>query len=224
MNLILCHPQDKDAIWLYLELKKVNAKVHLLSPEQLLMAENWTQFLETDEDSFYIKTKSGIEIDSKEKHFVLNRTQMVHSPIWSHADADEKNYAFSELNAMFMSWIFQLQKHGVVWNPTIGYSLSGAPWSEIQWIQAAHQVGFEKARPRSSEPFDSYLVVSKKVICDISNKKNITMILELARKSNTPLLEVYVSKDGSGFLGANSFPNLQRYGKKIVSLINHEMA
>lgn len=225
MNIILCHPQDKDAIWLYMELKKMKLPIELISPEQLLMADEWTQNITTESDDFYIKLKNGITIKSSDSHFLFNRTQFAMSPIWNKADKNEKNYVQAEMNALLISWLYQMQQKNTIYNPSVGYSLSGVYWTDQEWESAAYKSGFENVKIDSSYkiPYDSLLVVGNKVISNIIGKKEVKNAISLSKIANTPILEIRISKNAKQFIGANSFPSLQQYGNKLIALIQNEM-
>lgn len=225
MNIILCHPQDRDAIWLHTELKQKQVPVHLLAPEELLMAEEWTQYIDTDSDSYRIKTQSGITIDNSERHFLFNRTQLAQSPIWNKAQETEKNYVQAELNAALMSLLYSMQRKSTVLNPAVGYSLSGVYWSKDQWTKAAYEAGFEDVAIREETiiPYHSILVVDDTVIPESTDEEVIEQALSLSRIAQTPLLEINLGKDGKQLLGANSFPSLKKYGNVLIDLIQQKM-
>ncbi len=225
MNIILCHPQDRDAIWLHMELKQKQVPVHLLAPEQLLMADEWTQYIDTDSDSYRVKTKSGITLDNTERHFLFNRIQLAQSPIWNKAEETEKNYVQAELNAALMSLLYSMQRKSTILNPVVGYSLSGVYWSKDQWTKAAYEAGFEDVAitEESAIPYHSILVVDDKVIPNNTDEEVIEQALSLSKLAQTPLLEITFSRDGKQLTGANSFPALKKYGKELVDIIQQKM-
>jgi len=223
MNVILCHPEDQDAIWLYLALKKQNVRVELISPEELLMAEVWKQTINEDENNFYIKTKKGVEISNKSLTFLFNRVQMPKAPIWDKAAKVEKEYIYAEMNALLMSWLYQVQQICPVYNPTNGYSLSGVFWSKEQWSKAAFKAGFQNVVNTTNEIGNTkkVLVVGKKIIANCYNNKLIDSCIKLSQAAQTPLLEVIVDENEYSFFGANAFPSISQYGDKLVALIKY---
>ncbi|SFD05223.1 hypothetical protein [Algibacter pectinivorans] len=222
MNVILSHPQDSDAIWLYLELKKSHVDIELVSPEELLMAEEWTQHINNDEDLFYIKTKKGLEITNSNLNFLFNRTQMAIAPIWDKAKEPERQYVQSEMNALMMSWLAQVSKKGRIYNPGKGYSLSGVFWSKQQWANAAFKAGFNSASSEATALIEPVLVVGTKVITNYRNKTLIEHCIKLSMLAQTPLLEIYINKqDETQFLSANTYPELSKYGAKLIAILKH---
>ncbi|CAL2105028.1 conserved hypothetical protein [Tenacibaculum sp. 190524A02b] len=223
MNVILSHPQDHDAIWLYLALQKQNIPIELISPEELLMAKEWKQIINEDENSFYIKTKKGVEISNKNLNFLFNRTQIPKSPIWEKAAEAEKQYVHAEMNALLMSWLYQVQESCPIYNPSIGYSLSGVFWSPEQWAKAAYVAGFKNVNSNNTHtPIGkNILVIGKKVITNCINKQLVNNCIELSNLAQTPLLEITVSNDEKNFIKANTFPSLINYGDKLVAIIKH---
>ncbi|MDC1162162.1 hypothetical protein OAT18_01840 [Tenacibaculum sp.] len=224
MNIIVSHPQDQEAIWLYLALKNNDIPIEIISPEELLMAEEWTQSINNEEDNFYIKTKKGVEISGNNLNFVFNRIQIASSPIWEKAEETEKQYVHAEMNALMMSWLHLLQQKCNIYNPSVGYSLSGVFWSHEQWEKAAYVAGFESVLAvKDQQYFESkkILVFGKKVIASCHNKNLIESCLELSRYAQTPFLEISVSEDETMFIRANTQPSLREYGSKLIAIIKH---
>lgn len=223
MNLILCHPQDQEAIWLYLALKKANTSVELVSPEELLMANEWKQVINDYENSFYIRTKKGLEISDRNLKFLFNRTQMPNSPIWEKAAKEEKEYVHAEMNALLMSWLNQVQENCPIYNPSIGYSLSGVFWSQDQWINAAYKAGFKNIEyQKFHNPNNkNILVVGSKIISNCYNRELAKKCIELSKLAQTPLLEVFISEDEKRFISSSTYPSLSKYGEKLVAIIKY---
>lgn len=224
MNLILCHTDDREAIWLYTQLKKRDVEIELLSPEQLMMSEEWTQYVETESDSYTIKTKTGISIHSNEKHFLFNRTRQANAPIWHKSSETEKTYAASEMNAMVMGWLYQVQLKNILYNPPMGYSLSGAYWSKPQWTKAALSAGFEVVDSNHPEPQDKLiLVVDNEVVGSKVAKKTEKRAVALSSISNTPFLQIRLRAEDENFKDADSFPTLRTFGSPLVDLLKNKI-
>lgn len=222
MNVILSHPQDKDAIWLYLALKKSNVPIEIVSPEELLMAKEWSQNINNEEDSFAIKTKKGLEITSDNLKFLFNRTQMANALLWSKSETLEKQYVDAEMNALMLSWLYQVEQKSNIYNPTVGYSLSGVYWSSEQWENAAYKSGFTNSSKNNNDTVCKHiLVVGDAVITNSNNKELINYCLKLSNLAKTPLLEITVSMDEKKFISANPYPSLSKYGNKLITIFKN---
>jgi hypothetical protein len=224
MNIILCHPFDQDAIWLYLELKKGGTPVELLAPEQILTSREWTQSLDNGSGGFALAVRDGLTIKSGEIDFFFNRTQLVDAPIWRHAAEREREYVRSEMTAMLMSWLYQVQRECLMINPPVGHSLCGAAWSRAQWMKAAFDAGFTDAADGSATGDDKVLVVGGKVLSGLKSRKLAQRCVDLARIAQSPLLEIAVRDSGSTFTGANPLPAFRGHGKKFLVLIQHQLS
>lgn len=221
MNIILCHPQDNEAIWLYTELKKNGMFIELLSPEQLLLSD-WTQEISTDSESFEIETKSGLTLFPGNINLLINRTTSVNPIAWKNSDPKEKNYVQAELNAMLMAWLFQVNQKTRVLNPTVGYSLSGVTWKPNEWIKAGFQAGFDASNYGNALKHGvSSLLVNGEIITSLSTKTELLNKGQvLASISQTPLLEIVTDSTGTQLLFASTFPAFTSYGPAIVQLLS----
>jgi hypothetical protein len=225
MNLILCHSSDRDAIWLHLNLRTLGIESHLIAPEQVLMAREWTQSLDDMEDDFLVETQGGLTLRSREIAFVFNRVQMIDAPIWRRTDDSEREYVRSEMTALFMSWLYQLQQQCVMINPPIGNSLSGVFWSEAQWTKAAFDAGFagvELGGPQTGER-EKVLVVGDQVISRHKDRKLAQRCIALSRLAQSPLLEIDIKDRGLIFGGGTTSPPLQVYGHDLLVLLCHQL-
>ena len=222
MNLILCHPTDVSAIWLYKQLNKIGIDTTLLSVEELLMAKNWTQHITTTSDSFSITTKSGITLTDTNLNFVLNRVQMASSPIWEKAMPLEKQYVQTEMSAMMMSWLFNLQQKTKVFNSPNGYSLYGPTFCENEWKKKAIDASMEISADNDASAKHTILVVGEKTIQNQKDKELATKAIALSKKVNAPILELYLNEKNE-FVCANSFPLFESYGINFVKLLAHHI-
>jgi hypothetical protein len=127
------------------------------------------------------------------------------------------------MNALLMSWLFQVQQICPVYNPTVGYSLSGVFWSREKWTKAAYKAGFKNVVNSPSETglTKNLLVIGKKIITNCYNNALTDSCIKLSQEAQTPLLEIIVDEDESAFFGVNTFPSLSQYGDKLVAIIKH---
>lgn len=223
MNIILCHAQDRDAIWLYLELKKRKVAIELIAPEQLLMADKWEQSIETTSDHLTIQLKNGMTITGTEVHFIINRTQSAQSPVWSKALKVDREYVQAEMNAMLMSGLEQLSKNARMFNPTVGYSLSGVYWSTVEWCSAAQRVGMSVHNGINGtlEQTKTVLIMGDKFLAPELSAESMEKCWWLAEVAQTPLLEITLSQKTEHFISANCFPSFRKYGEPLVELIKN---
>jgi len=227
MNIIFCHPFDKDAIWLYLELKKSKIAVELLTPEQVLMSRHWTQALDNSSEDFSLSLHNGLTLKGGQINFFFNRTQIVDAPIWRQAAEREREYVRSEMTALLMSWLYQVQQQCLMINPPVGHSLCGAAWSNAQWTKAAFDAGFTEASAADhsqSMDTDKVLVVGGKAITKLRSRKLVQRCIDLARIAKSPLLEISVENNGNTFIGATALPTFRNHGRKFLALIYHQLS
>lgn len=224
MNVIFCHSYDQDAIWLYLELKKQGEPVHLLAPEQVLMAREWTQHLSDGDDGFVVTIHNGITIRSGEVDFFFNRAQYADAPVWQRAPIVEREYVRAEMTAMLMSWLHQIQQECLMINPPFGQSFCGAGWNDTQWAKAAFEAGFQNIM--SENPYnesEKILVVGSEVISGAKSRAVTTHCTRLAEIAQSPLIEVIVRDNGNTFVSATTKPAFRTYGNKFLSLLQKHL-
>jgi len=225
MNIVLCHPFDQDAIWLCLELRKAGAEIELLAPEQVLMAREWTQELDSDSDEFVLSIPDGLSIRSGDIEFLFNRTQFVDAPVWRHADEREREYVRSEMTAMMISWLYQVQQRCLMLNPPVGYSLCGAAWTDAQWTMTAFDAGFKEVvitKDRTATD-DKVLVFNDEILSGLEDKELKWRCLNLASSAQSPLLEITVRNEGNMFTGATPFPALRAYGQPFLDMVQRRL-
>lgn len=227
MNLILCHSCDKDAIWLYLELKKLDAEVFMLAAEQVFMAAEWTQVLTSDSDDYVLDVNGFPAFRSGDISFLLNRTQLVEPPLWKLASEKDRNYVRSELTALLTSWLWQVKQQALVLNPFVGYNLCGVSWSNEQWTSAAYEAGFKNVASAREQQYGKppamCLVIEDTCLglpIDYETEKR---CFRLAKLAQSPLLEIYLQGDEQNFSWATPFPALRKYGYELVSTIHNLM-
>ena len=218
MYLIFCHPFDRDAIWLYLELKKRSETVQLLAVDQVLMAREWTQSMENGNEFFVVTTKDGTTIKSGELELFFNRVQFVDAPLWRRAPESEREYVRSEMTAMLMSWLHQVQQQCMMINPPFGQSLCGPPWYDAQWAKAAFEAGFQNVSfDKKLNNCEKMLVVGTEVISALNSETVAERCIRLARASRSQLCEVFMRDSGNTFVSATATPAFRAYGKVFLA-------
>jgi hypothetical protein len=220
MNLLLCHIFDEDSIWLYLELRKLNVDIIMLAPEQIFMAQEWTQMIETGFDDFTLTVKDGPTFRYGDISFIFNRIQFVDPPLWKLSSKKDRDYVRSELTAFLMSWLFQIGRQSLVVNPPVEHSLCGVSWPPELWAKAAYDSGFLDVEMNSSSALHNTILVAKGMCMGgVLNRELEEKCLELSRVSQSPLLEIYLGKDNDTFIGATAVPLFRNYGKPFVDRI-----
>ena len=226
MNIIFCHPHDQDALWLYLELRRSGRPVTLLTPEQVLQSREWSQSLGDGEDGSIVVTNSGDTVRSSDVGYFVNRAQYVDAPLWRRAAEGEREYVRSEMSALMMSWLFELQQHCLMINAPVGPSLCGPSWNRAQWQHAALAAGFADARSsdEGEEGDERTLVVGSKVIASPPRRGLAARCIELARAAGSPWLEVRSRRNGREFVTADPVPSFRHHGRKFLALFDHQVS
>jgi hypothetical protein len=223
VHVVLCHPQDRDAIWLYLALKKTNPELVLVSPEELLLARSWTQRIESVHDDFDVTLSNGLRLASGQLGFLLNRMQAAEPVHWQKAGESDRQYVRSEVTAMLLAWLLQVEEHCLVMNPPVGFSLSGARWSTAEWTHAALDSGFGADPGARHGDAARTLVVGSECLIAGGGAALERRCLALSRRAGSPLLEIQHSLDGRTFHAATAHPELARYGAPLIALLGRKL-
>jgi hypothetical protein len=139
MYLVICNSYDKAALWAYEGLKARGlSPIELINASSLVCSLYLEHRITNDQVYSKIRLLDGREINSELTLGVLNRVQSI--PI-SHFKASKTDnlYAFQELSALLISWLYSLP-HPVL-NPATPQGFSGLLRHVSSWILMANSAG-----------------------------------------------------------------------------------
>lgn len=148
MFLVLCSAVDQSAAWAYEHLRRCGiAPIHLVTTESLAYA-RWDHRVGAAGNTITITLPDGRVVNSREIQGVLNRVTTIGADQANRATQGDRDYALSELNAFYLSWLYCLP--GVV-NRTTPQGLCGRWRHPSEWTALAQQAGLPVRTYRQSE-------------------------------------------------------------------------
>ncbi len=149
MFLVLCSMFDQSALWVHEQLRRsAVAPLDLVTTESLSYA-RWNYRLESFGDGIRINLPDGHVIDGNQIKGVLNRIATIGSDQANRATPADRDYALSELNAFYLSWLHSLP--GAVINRATPQGLCGRWRHPSEWVSLAHKAGLPVRTYRQSE-------------------------------------------------------------------------
>ncbi|RIV23338.1 hypothetical protein DYU11_10045 [Fibrisoma montanum] len=226
MILILCHPHDVEAAWLYEQLQRAAPDQPLLiaTADELIYARSIRQTLVGDDDTFLIRLQNGRTILKDEISVVINRLYYLDPVVWKAVSDKQYQYVAQELNALFLSLLHAVNP-ARLFNPPTPVSLGGRHLSSAEWQLLAVRAGLPIAPgwpPPETQAFTApdarLLVLSGELLGTVPPGIDADACCRLAQLSGTRLLELHFmqSPDGFVFMGATAFAALSYYGDALV--------
>jgi hypothetical protein len=138
MRLLLCDRSDRSALWAFHALRAHGLALELVSTSVLMCALTWEHRLNSESTALRIGLADGRTIDSNDLDGVLNRVVALPDEL-PQAARNDRDYAFQELQAFWLSWLNGLPCP--VLNRPSSRGLSG-PWiDETEWRTLAARAG-----------------------------------------------------------------------------------
>jgi hypothetical protein len=241
MYLVFCSSSDESALWAYQGLKQAGVEsIELVLAETLALGAQWEHRLDRAGAHLKISLPDGRTVCGSRIRGVLNR---LHSPSplsFEYAAAADKEYAQTELQAFYLSWLHGLP--GVVINRPTPQGLCGA-WSHAsEWMLRASRAGLRIKSYRQSAhdaPDQFYRApmpqgtMTQNVIAfdgEIFGGEVSASVARgcavLAREANAEILavEMYLEDDGEWtFAHANTAPDLSLGGSPLLASIARKL-
>ncbi|CCH53598.1 hypothetical protein BN8_02706 [Fibrisoma limi BUZ 3] len=241
MILILCHPHDVEAAWLYERLHQAAPEQPLLiaTADELIYAQSIRQTLLGDDDTFLIRLQNGRCIRNDEISVVINRLYHLDPIVWKSVSEKQYQYVGQELNALFLSLLHSVGPDRL-FNPPSPVSLGGRHLSSAEWQLLALRVGLPIAPnwppPETlviNPPDARLLVLAGELLGARPPGIDADACCRLAQVSGTNLLELHFNQrsgeyaGGFEFVGATVFASLPHYGDALVqhllTLTSHDI-
>jgi hypothetical protein len=146
---IFCTPEHCAAVWALDGLRRRGLQpVELVTTETLAFATAWEHRVGSDGAHFKIALQDKRTLCSTRIRGVLNRLSAPSLALIAHAAPTEREYAASELQAFYLSWLHSLS--GVVINRPSPLGLAGGWRHTSEWALRASRAGLRAPSYRQS--------------------------------------------------------------------------
>jgi hypothetical protein len=243
LYLVICNSYDKAAIWAYEGLKAQGlCPIELIDADSLVCSPHVEHRIKNDKVNTKIELPDGRQIDSEQTQGVLNRLQSIPTSNLKASKADNE-YAFQELNAFFISWLYSLPPP--VLNPATPEGFSGRLRHISSWILIANSAGLTtpKFELKSTDAdktsyywmgrlvppetkVTTVFVVDSAVVGDHVPPEVAEGCRRLAELAETPLLGINFSENPDSpwmFAGASASPNLTLGGEALLQELSRAL-
>jgi hypothetical protein len=150
MKLILCSECDATAAWAHTTLQGLGCTdLELVTSVDLAHALQWNHRVKSDSSTAEVSLKDGRRIDLTAVEGTINRLNWPSHELIGQAACEDRDYAWSESFAFYLSWLHSLP--GKVFNRATPQGLCGAWRSAAQWAILAGAAGFHVEPCNGSE-------------------------------------------------------------------------
>ena len=232
--LVLAHAHDEVARWVAAGLEGVGHEQVLFVTDGDLAGAGWEHRIGADDPEVSIRLRDGREIDGRQVRATVNRFAHIPPVLIERVAHADRDYAWQELSAVFVSWITGLR--GPVLNPPDVRGLAG-PWRPpSEWLHLATSAGLETAPLEYDSARggwlggddggaawreDDVLVVGQAVFSERGlSAQSIEGSRRLAALANTPILGITLAADGTERVtGATPLPDLRPGGRDLIDAL-----
>jgi hypothetical protein len=237
MYLVLCSISDRSALWAHEQLHNFGINpIQLITTESLSYA-RWNHRIGAFGNAIHVTLPDGRVIAGKKIKGVLNRITLIGSDQANRAVPGDREYAVSELNAFYLSWLHCLTCRVI--NRATPQGLCGRWRHPSEWVVLAQRASMPVDLYRQSdrdEPEDVYRSASA-TSCTPSNKavvfrgrlfgstlpSSIAMAsARMAQLAGLDLMEIEFrgsAQLGFTFAGASPQPDLFQGGPDLIRAI-----
>ena len=239
MWLVLCHANDRHALWAYEQLVAHGlAPVELITAEVLACALRCKHRLNTNTDLVNILLPDGRRIDNSKVRGTLNR---IHYPALQHlsvATESERDYAAQEIQAFYLGWLHALPQP--LLNSPSPQGLSGQWRFPTEWNMLASRAGLAthpihissrdsevgnttpEVSPQPHQSHRTIFYVAGDIVGSLVPAETASACRRLGRMSGAELLGMeFAVEDHWIFLNASASPNLSMGGRPLIeSIVN----
>lgn len=240
MWLVLCDSTDLPALWAAQGLQRRGLKpLEILTPDLLLYNRSFIYHLGDFQANSVLELMDGRTIYSNTLCGTLNRIRALPFKHWQTVKAADRNYAESELYALWTSWLYSLP--GPMVNRPTPQGLSGRQFSTLEWLTMAIKAGLTTLPYTQNDtqginyPALTNAAPLKIVVCNqrcfssgfmpIPAAINESCV-KLAALTQMALVELdfYISPQGQWiFLGANTLPDLRLGGESLLDALAQDL-
>lgn len=139
MRVILCHPDDRAALWLARTLRGHATDVTVVSVEELVFSRSIVHRMTSRGDAGSVRLADGRTLRPESIAGLVNRVRYLPTQHFAHADAGERAYATAELSAFLLAWLNGI--NGRVLNPPRPFALGGGVMYPAAVTHAAATAG-----------------------------------------------------------------------------------
>ena len=224
-NFVFCGRDDEAALWAWRELKRRGRGIELMTADALAFALRFEHRLGAGGIDTEMTLADGRLFRARDAGAVFNR---LHSLPDAHlrAAAADRDYALTELFALFASWLAALP--GIVWNAATPAGLCGSTWMpQARWIVLAAQSGFDVepyvesdvAMPMPApRRLDSLLVIGDTVLGAVTTKLHASA-LQLAQHAGLGIAGIRIDAERGTFHDATPLPDLRIGGSAAIDAL-----
>jgi hypothetical protein len=145
MLVILCHPDDRPALWLARSLTASGVpEVTVVSVEELVYSRTITYRMSGSGDTGTVRLGDGRVLRPESIGGLVNRIRYLPTRHFARANADDRAYATAELSAFLLAWLSGIP--GRVLNPARPFALGGGAMYPATIVHAAATAGLAPVR------------------------------------------------------------------------------
>ena len=238
MILVLCHPGDAAAGWLYDELRRLSDDdAELVAVEQLVYSRRIVHRITESGDSGIVHLADGRILRPERITGVVNRVAYLPTAHFATAAPADRAYAIAELAAFLLAWINGVA--GRVINPPLPLDLTGGTFPITTVMHHAATAGLPAVTWRATTetehqgamPFlpatHAAVVFDKRVFGPLLPLELQRACIRLAVLLGVPLLEVRLHQSPEHqwrFLGASGVVDFRLAGQPLVRALARAMA
>jgi hypothetical protein len=229
MWLVLAESTDAAAAWAAAGLARRGLRpLHVVTGEQLGSTLRWEHRVGAGPPSVDVTLADGRRVRSAEVRGTLNRLIAVPAAAVARVERADREYARSELFALYASWLHALP--GRVINPPSALGLSGRWRAATEWTALAAQAGLavEPVRmsgdrsaggaPVGRRSDATVIVAARQVVGAPLPAEARQACVRLAELADTPLLGIELAR-GCSFVDASPWPNLTAGGEPLLDAL-----
>jgi hypothetical protein len=235
MWIVFCSSSDHSALWAFEGLQRRGlAPLELVTTESLAVARFWEHRVGAGGAHLKIGLHDGRTLCSSRIRGALNRIAAPSATLIQHAVDSDREYAMSEMQAFYLSWLNAVP--GNVVNRPTPQGISGAWRHASEWALLAHRSGFKVPRYRQTDldPMEQGYAPLAPAEATLTNlivlngagvygapipEKIAASCQALAKSEKIGILGVDVYQDAAGdwlFAGATPTPWLQFGGEPLL--------
>ena len=235
MVCVLLNNNDAPGLWLSRSLQNFGRKnIKLISAEELVYAPSFRCGFQNGEAFFNLQLHSGFVFSNQTVTSVINRIQQLPLQHIQSFIMEDRDYASTELNAVFV-FLFSILPNNI-FNATTVRGFCGKRRSLSEWTILAQQSGFKTAEiiyqndqlqnsiDSENRLVQSILVFNEKCYGDAGNNfpQAAACCISLGKLCNEKILEIYFyAEDGNTFfVSAVTQPSFKNVTPDFINDVN----